>query len=220
MVTNKSNSFTQEEKVKIILGFLDREYPDARCSLNYRNPFELLIATILSAQCTDKRVNEVTKELFRKYRKPEDFLKISIKELETEIRSTGFFRNKAKNIMGCCQRLIVEHNGQVPQTLMELVALPGVGRKTANVVLGDAFGIPGIVVDTHAGRLSRRLGLTKESKPEKVESDLMGIIPKKSWTKFCHQLISHGRALCTARKPKCDLCDLIQICEYPNSKEE
>lgn len=220
LTTGNRKKLGQEEKVKMILDFLDREYPDANCSLNYNNPFELLIATILSAQCTDKRVNEVTKELFKKYKRPEDFLKLSITKLEAAIRSTGFFRNKAKNIMQCCQKLIVEYNGQVPQTLKELLSLPGVGRKTANVVLGDAFGVPGIVVDTHAGRLARRMGLTKEEKPEKVEYDLMKIIPKEKWTKFCHQLISHGRMICNARKPKCELCGLLHICDYPISQED
>ncbi len=216
--TRKRRNLTETEiqiKVDQILEFLEREYPDASCSLNFKNPFELLISTILAAQCTDKRVNEVTKDLFQKYPDPAAFADAIPEELEEAIRSTGFFRNKAKNIIRCSQDLVTKHGGEVPQTLEELTQLAGVGRKTANVVLGDGFGVPGIVVDTHAGRLSRRMGLTTEKNPEKVEYDLMKLIPQDQWTKFCHRLIAHGRGVCTSRNPKCEICQLNQICDYP-----
>lgn len=203
-----------QKRVESILAFLEREYPDATCSLRFENPFQLLIATILSAQCTDKRVNEVTKDLFQRYPDVFAFAEANPAELEEAIRSTGFFRNKAKNIINCAQELVASYGGEVPKTMEELNPLAGVGRKTANVVLGDAFGVPGIVVDTHAKRLSQRLGLTKEENPEKIEFDLMMIIPKEKWTKFCHQLISHGRAICTARSPKCEICELRESCDF------
>jgi endonuclease-3 len=203
-----------QKRVGGILAFLDQEYPDAVCSLRFENPFQLLIATILSAQCTDKRVNEVTKNLFQQYPDAFAFAEANPSELEEAIRSTGFFRNKAKNIINCAQELVASYGGEVPKTMEQLNPLAGVGRKTANVVLGDAFGVPGIVVDTHARRLSQRLGLTKEENPEKIELDLMKIIPKEKWTKFCHQLISHGRATCTARTPKCEVCALRENCDF------
>jgi len=192
---------------------LKRAYPDARCSLNHSNAFELLIATILSAQCTDARVNMVTQDLFRKYRKPEDYLKVSEKELQEDIRTTGFFRNKTKSIQGTAKALNEEYRGKVPQTMDELLELPGVARKTANVVLGNAFGIhAGVVVDTHVTRLSRRLVLTSEKTAEKIEQDLIALVPKKDWVIFPHLLIAHGRAICKARGPLCAECVVEKYC--------
>ena len=192
---------------------LKKTYPQAACALNHAGPFELLIATILSAQCTDDRVNIVTANLFRKYRKPEDYGAVSREELERDINSVTFFRNKAKSIQEASRLLIEKHNGQVPQTLEELVELPGVGRKTANVVLGTAFGIPtGVVVDTHVSRLSQRLGLTENKQPEKIEADLIELLPKKDWINFSHRLIWHGRRVCQARRPMCENCSLETFC--------
>lgn len=197
-----------------ILKILDHLYGDAECTLKFKNPFQLLIATQLAAQCTDERVNIVTKDLFEKYKTIDDFANADILELENDIRTTGFFRNKAKNIINCSKMLIEDFDRQVPNEMPDLLRLAGVGRKTANLVLGDIYNIPGIVVDTHAKRVSFRLGLTKNTLPEKVEKDLMGVIPRKKWTKFGHQLVYHGRAVCTAKKPKCQICDLIKLCEY------
>lgn len=192
---------------------LKKEYPDAHCALIHTNAFELLIATILSAQCTDVRVNIVTADLFRKYRSPQDYLNVSQEELEQDIRSTGFFRNKAKNIQAACEKIIENFGGAIPNTMEELLTLNGVARKTANVVLGNAFGIAsGVVVDTHVSRLSQRLGLTEETAPEKIEKDLSELVPKKDWIMFPHWLISHGRAVCQARKPKCAECVLENLC--------
>jgi endonuclease-3 len=191
---------------------LAREYPDARCSLDYETPLQLLIATILSAQCTDERVNLVTPALFAKYPNAAAFARAKPEELERMIQSTGFFRNKAKSILGCCKAIVEEHGGEVPSTLEELVALPGVGRKTANVVLGNTYQVPGLVVDTHVLRLSRRMGLTKQKTPEKVERDLMKIIPKKEWVAFGHRMIYHGRKVCQAVRPKCEECALQSFC--------
>jgi endonuclease-3 len=192
---------------------LARDYPDAECSLTFTTPLELLVATILSAQCTDERVNLVTPALFKKYPDAAALARAPLPALEKAIQSTGFFRNKAKNIQGCCQKLVAEHDGQVPQTLHELVGLPGVGRKTANVVLGTAFGIPsGVVVDTHVGRISQRLGLTTADDAVKIENDLMAQLPKKEWIAFSHRLIQHGRKVCTARRAKCDECHLAKYC--------
>ena len=189
------------------------EYPDAVCALEFRNPLELLIATILSAQCTDVRVNLVTKDLFRRYRSAADYAKANPKELEEAIKSTGFFRNKAKNIQACCQKLVEEYGGEVPKELDLLVKLPGVGRKTANVVLGTAFGVAsGVVVDTHVARLSWRLGLTKHKDPVKIERDLMAVLPPREWVDFSHRMIHHGRRICIARRPKCEICRLNKIC--------
>ena len=202
-----------KERTKKIIRTLKRAYPDARCSLNHSNAFELLIATILSAQCTDARVNMVTEELFRKYQKPEDYLKVSEKELQEDIRTTGFFRNKTKSIQGTAKALTEEYRGKVPQTMNELLDLPGVARKTANVVLGNAFGIhAGVVVDTHVTRLSRRLALTSEKTAEKIEQDLIAIVPKKDWVIFPHLLIAHGRAICKARSPLCAECVVENFC--------
>lgn len=190
-----------------------RDYPDATCSLNHRSPLELLVATILSAQCTDDRVNLVTPALFRKYPTAAHFARAKLSDLERAIQSTGFFRNKAKNIQACCQKLVDEHDGEVPRDLDELVQLPGVGRKTANVVLGTAFGLAtGVVVDTHVGRLSQRMGLTKHKDPVKIERDLMEVLPAKEWVAFSHRLIQHGRRVCIARRPQCDDCSLVRWC--------
>jgi endonuclease-3 len=187
-------------------------YPDAHCALRHDNPLQLLIATILSAQCTDVRVNLVTPALFARYPNARAFANAIPRELEAHIQSTGFFRNKTRNIIACCKVLVDEYAGKVPKTLEQLVPLPGIGRKTANVVLGDAFGVPGITVDTHVGRVSRRLGLTENQDPVKVERDLMALIPKKSWTIFSHRMIFHGRQVCFARKPNCEGCLLAKDC--------
>jgi len=192
---------------------LSRAYPDAKCSLDFTTPLELLVATVLSAQCTDARVNLVTKDLFRKYRAAADYAAATLSALEKDIQSTGFFRNKAKNIKACCQSLVDSYEGEVPDDLDRLVELPGIGRKTANVILGTGFGkATGIAVDTHVGRLSRRLGLSAEKDPVKVEKDLMAVLPKKQWVVFSHRMIQHGRNCCAARKPKCDECPLEPIC--------
>jgi endonuclease III len=196
-----------------LIARLRATYPDAHCELNYETPVQLLAATILSAQCTDERVNIVTRDLFAQYPTAEDLAAVPIKRLEKIIQSTGFFRNKAKNIKACCQALVDEHGGEVPQDLETLVALPGVGRKTANVVLGTAFGLPtGVVVDTHVSRLSQRLGLTDKTDPVKIERELMDVLPKKQWINFSHRMIHHGRQVCNARKPKCDECGMQRFC--------
>ncbi len=192
---------------------LKSAYPDAKCTLNHSNAFELLIATILSAQCTDERVNIVTADLFRKYRKPEDYLKVSPSELQNDIRTTGFFRNKAKSIQGTAKMLTEQYGGRVPNTIVELLELPGVARKTANVVLGTAFGVSsGIVVDTHVTRLARRMGLTEQKQAEKIERDLVEIVPRKDWVVFSHLLIAHGRKICKARNPLCAQCLIEKLC--------
>jgi endonuclease-3 len=188
-------------------------YPDAVCALKFSNPLELLVATILSAQCTDVRVNMVTPGLFQRYPTAADYAAAPIADLEQAIQSTGFFRNKAKNIQACCRKLVEVFDGQVPQSLEALVELPGVGRKTANVVLGTAFGLAsGVVVDTHVTRLSRRLGLTRQTDAVKIERDLMALMPRREWVEFSHRLILHGRAVCIARRPKCDVCSLLDVC--------
>jgi endonuclease III len=191
---------------------LEKLYPDAHCALHFRTPLELLIATVLSAQCTDQRVNMVTPALFARYPTAHDYATADPKELERMIQSTGFFRNKARNIIQCCQQIVEHHGGEVPRTMAELVVLPGVGRKTANVILGNAFGVPGIPVDTHVTRLSQRMGLTVHTDPVKIESDLMELVPKKDWTMFGHQMIFHGRQVCHARKPDCVTCTLASFC--------
>jgi len=197
---------------KIISG-LQKTYPGARCELNFSNPLELLVATILSAQCTDKRVNTVTTELFKKYRLAADYANADTAEFEHDIKSTGFFRNKAKNIQACCRKIVERHGGEVPRTMEELTQLDGVGRKTANVVLGNAFGVnAGVVVDTHVARLSQRLGLTHQRDPEKIERELMQLVPQKLWTLFAHWLIWHGRRRCFARKPDCKDCEIRKLC--------
>ena len=207
---NQSN----RKRVTEILKALSKEIPNSKIALKFSTPFELLIATILSAQCTDVRVNEVTKTLFKKYPSVKDYAESDLNELEEDIRSTGFYRNKAKAIQKCCQDLILRFGGEVPQTLEELVTLPGVGRKTGNVLLGNAFGIPGIAVDTHVHRVSQRIGLTKKDDPVKIEFDLMDIVPKEEWTHFSNLLIWHGRKTCIARKPLCEQCAIRKWCDY------
>jgi endonuclease-3 len=192
---------------------LAETYPDAACSLDFRTPFELVVATILSAQCTDRRVNMVTGELFRRWPTPARMAAAPPAALEKVIRTTGFFRAKAKNILGCCQALVDRHGGEVPRILADLVKLPGVGRKTANVVLGSAFGMAsGVVVDTHVGRIARRLGLTRQTDAVRAERDLIACLPQARWIEFSHRLIAHGRAVCTARKPRCETCPLEDLC--------
>jgi endonuclease-3 len=204
---------TDPKRVAAILARLAEAYPAATCELKHENPFQLLISTILSAQCTDVRVNEVTKTLYKKYKGPEDFAYANPSELEQEIRPTGFFRNKTKSIMGASKGIIEKFAGKVPQTMEEILKLPGVARKTGNVVLGTGFGIAvGVVVDTHVMRLSRRLDLTKHEEPKKIEQDLMRVIPQDKWIQFSHQLIWHGRRVCVARKPRCVECNLESIC--------
>jgi len=204
---------TDPKRVAEILAKLDEAYPDATCELKHGNAFQLLISTILSAQCTDVRVNEVTQELYKRYKSPEDFAYANPAELETEIRPTGFFRNKTKSIMGASKGIIEKFKGQVPRTMEEILTLPGVARKTGNVVLGTAYGIAvGVVVDTHVIRLSNRLDLTRNEDPKKIEQDLMAILPQNKWIQFSHQLIWHGRRVCYARKPNCVACNLEKLC--------
>ena len=203
----------KKDRTQEIVRLLKRAHPDAHCALNHSNAFELLIATILSAQCTDERVNIVTADLFRKYRKPEDYLKVRDTELQQDIKTTGFFRNKTKSIQGACKMLVEEFDSEVPRTMEELLTLPGVARKTANVVLGVAYGIAaGIVVDTHVSRLSHRLGLTKQKDAGKIETDLVNLVPKKDWIIFSHLLIFHGRRVCKARRPLCEECAVEKLC--------
>ena len=204
---------TDPKRVAAILAKLDEAYPAATCELKHDNAFQLLISTILSAQCTDVRVNQVTQELYKKYKKPEDFAYASAAELEKEIRPTGFFRNKTKSIMGASKAVVEKFGGQVPRTMEEILTLPGVARKTGNVVLGTAYGIAsGVVVDTHVIRLSNRLDLTRNNDPKKIEQDLMAILPQEKWIIFSHQLIWHGRRVCAARKPNCAECNLESLC--------
>src|SRR3989454_11532783 len=203
----------RKARMETIIKLLKRAHPDAHCALNHSNAFELLIATILSAQCTDARDSIATADLFRKYRKPEDYLKVSEKELQKDIRTTGFFRNKTKSIQGTAKVLTESYGGEVPDTMEELLELPGVARKTANVVLGNAFGVKsGIVVDTHVTRLSHRLGITEQKTAEKIERDLVGLVPKKDWVIFSHLLIYHGRRVCRARSPACAECVVEKLC--------
>ena len=203
-----------KDKAEIIYGLLLKEYPDAKTALNFKKPFQLLIATILSAQCTDVRVNKVTPALFRKYPSVAAFAGAKQAELEQDIRSTGFFRNKAKNIIACCKEIVENFHAEIPLTMEKLNSLPGIGRKTANVVLGNAFGIPAIVVDTHVLRLSNRIGLSKDKNPVKIEFDMMKIIEKNKWTMISHLLIFHGRNICKARKPLCNKCIIEKLCNY------
>ena len=211
---SKKNN-TRTKKIRQILKV---KYPEVKTQLNHKNAFQLLVATILSAQCTDRQVNSVTPKLFAQLKTPEDFAKAPIKKIETLIHSTGFYHNKAKNIKNCAKELIDKFNGDVPDTLDELITLPGVGRKTANVVLGAVFGIPGMVVDTHVARISQRLGLTASKDPVKIEFDLMKIIPKDEWNDFSLWLIYFGRAVCNARKPDCPNCFLTHLCNYPDKR--
>ena len=208
----------KKKSVRQIIRLLKKEYPDARCSLAHSNPLELLVATILSAQCTDERVNLVTADLFRKYRTWRDYAEAPTAELERDIHSTGFFRNKAKAIQGACRMIGERHGGRVPDSMEELLELPGVARKTANVVLGNAYAVAsGVVVDTHVSRLSERLGLSREKSAEKIERDLLGLVPESDWINFSHLLIAHGRAVCKARTPLCGECILAKLCPSANS---
>ena len=216
---DKESGEKKKVRAKKIESILRKEYPSPVIALSYSNPLQLLIAVILSAQCTDVRVNMVTPSLFKKYKSARDFANADPKELEEVIHSTGFFRNKAKNIIGCCKALVGIHKGEVPSSMEELIQLPGVGRKTANCILGGAFGIPaGIVVDTHVIRLANRLGLTQNSQPEKIESDLCDLLDRKDWIHFGNAVIHHGRKICSARNPRCSECVLNELCpsaEYP-----
>lgn len=209
---------TDASRAKKILAILEKAYPDARIMLNFKNPLELLIATILAAQCTDERVNQVTPILFKKYKSAKDFAKADPRELEAIIRPTGFFHAKARAIIHCCQQLVQTFGGRVPETMEELTTLPGVGRKTANVVLGNAFGIPGIVVDTHVRRVSQRLGLAHSDDPDKIEEELSKQIPKPKWTQASHVLTFHGRRICTARNPRCPQCPVEALCPWPGKQ--
>ncbi|MGD0536114.1 MAG: endonuclease III [Verrucomicrobiota bacterium] len=209
----RESSRARTARVTALIARLQQVYPDAHCELNFTSPLELLVATILSAQCTDKRVNLVTRDLFRRHRTAADYANAPAGELEAAIRSTGFFRNKARNLRACGRALVERHAGEVPRTLAELTALPGVGRKTANVVLGNTFGLnEGVVVDTHVARLARRLGLTAETDPEKIEAALKPLVPQAQWTQFSHWLIWHGRRRCHARQPDCGACELRELC--------
>lgn len=202
----------KKSRVKKIISRLKKAYGPVGCALHFSNPMELLVAVILSAQCTDKRVNLVTPEIFKKYRKPEDYAQADPKVFEGEIHSTGFYKNKAKNIIAAAKEILAKHDGKVPNTMEALVELPGVGRKTANAVLGNAYHVPGICVDTHMIRLNQRLGLTKHADPVKIEFDLMEIVPKKEWTDYSHLIIHHGRVRCFARKPDCPRCAINDLC--------
>jgi len=206
------------ERVDAIIDRLAARFPDARCSLDFVNPLQLLVATILSAQCTDERVNMVTPELFARYRTAQDFADANPDELAEIIKSTGFFRNKTRSLIGMGRALAERHGGEVPRTMEELVRVPGAGRKTANVVLGNAFGVDeGVVVDTHVNRITRRLGLTRHSDPVRIEQDLMAIVPRRHWTLFPHLMIHHGRAICQARRPRCEECPINDLCPFPGT---
>ncbi len=206
----------KKKRVQAIIRRLFKTNPHPKCALDFATPLELLVATILSAQCTDKRVNMVTPALFKKYKTAEDFAQADSNALSQEIHSTGFYQNKAKNIMGACREITKRFGGKVPQQLEDLVTLPGVGRKTANVVLGNVFGIPGLTVDTHMIRLNGRLGLTKHTDPVKIEFDLMKLVPQKMWTDYSHLIIYHGRNRCFARKPDCPNCEIRNLCPFPH----
>ena len=207
------------EKIKAILKELGRLYPQARCTLNFTNPLELLVATVLSAQCTDERVNQITPSLFKKYPSAGHYAAAPQEDLEQDIFASGFYKQKARSLKGICRALVERHGGQVPGDLEELVKLPGIGRKTANVILGNAFGTPGIVVDTHVGRVAQRLGLTRQKDPVKIEFDLMALVPRERWTRFSHELIFHGREICTAKSPRCPECALLPHCDYGRARQ-
>ena len=215
----KLTQAANRERAKKVYKALRSEYPDAKCSLDHRTPLELMISTILSAQCTDARVNMVTPALFKRFKKPQDYVDAPLDEIKKHIQSCGFYHNKAKNIAGACRAIITEHGGEVPRTLDELVKLPGVGRKTANVILGTAYDTPGVVVDTHCGRISRRLGFTKNTDPVKVEHDLMKIWERENWSLFSHLMVYHGRATCDSRAPRCSECAVCDLCPFPETRE-
>ncbi len=219
MTPGKAQADDQKRRTREIIKILDRTYQDATLALHFTTPLELLIALILAAQCTDERVNQVTASLFKKYRTPRDWAGLDRSTLEAEIRSTGFYRNKAKAIQECCRELVARFRGQVPDRIEDLISLPGVGRKTANILRGNAFGQPAIGVDTHVGRLAQRLGLTRETNPDKIESDLNQLVPDAMKTRFCHLLQAHGRAICLARKPDCSACPVNRLCPYPAQAE-
>ncbi len=215
----KLTQTAKRERASIVFKKLKKAYPDAKCSLEHRTPLELLVSTILSAQCTDARVNKVTPALFKRFKTPEDYVNAPVSELQKYIQSCGFYKNKAKNIVGACKGMLENHEGEVPNTLDELLKLPGVGRKTANVILGTAYGVPGVVVDTHCGRIARRLGFTKQTDPVKVEHDLMKIWSEEDWSLFSHLMVFHGRAVCESRSPRCSECVLRQHCPFPESRD-
>ncbi len=215
MPTTRTTSLPKDAHARapVIVQRLAAAYPNARCALNHRNPLELLVATVLSAQCTDERVNIVTRDLFTKYRSAAEYAAASQRDMERAVRSTGFFRNKARSIRACCRMLMEQYNGLVPDRMEALVELPGVGRKTANVILGTAMGqASGVVVDTHVRRLAKRMGLTRHSDPEKIERDLMKLIPNNEWVSFGHRMIQHGRRVCSARTPHCEACSVNDVC--------
>ncbi|MGQ9543252.1 MAG: endonuclease III [Candidatus Bathyarchaeia archaeon] len=215
-----SSDVEEDRRLSEILSILSKNYPDAKVALNFSNPLEILIATMLSAQCTDERVNIVTRNLFKKYRSPEDYAKSSLKELERDIRSTGFYKAKARNIRDACRIIVEKFNSQVPKSMVDLISLPGVGRKTANIVLSNAYGIvEGIAVDTHVARVSRRLGLAESSDPNKIEQELMSKIPKNLWFPLTYQLIEHGRRICAAKKPLCFQCPMNRLCPSKSGGE-
>jgi len=209
---DSSRASSEKPRIRKILALLTREYPEPRCALEFGNPLELIVATVLSAQCTDARVNQVTRHLFAKYRTAGDYAQARLPDLEIDIRSTGFYRNKARSLQRLCRALVEDHEGRVPSTMDQLVALPGVGRKTANLVLAEGFGLPGMVVDTHVSRLSQRLGLTRHANADKIEMDLVKLMPPDQWNRFSLRLILHGRAVCKARTPKCEPCTLLKHC--------
>lgn len=219
-VRKKSEAINKQARCIEVMERLRSIYPKARCTLNYKNPLELLVATILAAQCTDERVNQVTPALFQKYKTPEDYVAVDVTELEEDIRSCGFYRNKARCIQRACKAILERFGGQVPGDMDSLVSLDGVGRKTANVLLNECFGVPGIIVDTHCARLARRLGFTKEEDPVKIEEDLMKLWPREHWGTYSHTLVFHGRSVCLARSPKCQECVVEDMCPFPDKPSQ
>jgi endonuclease-3 len=215
----KMTQTAQRERAREIYTRLVAEYPDIRCTLEYNSPFQLLLMTILAAQCTDARVNIVCRNLFKKYKTPQDFVDAPIEDLEKAIHSCGFYKNKAKNIAATCRILVEQHGGEVPRTMEELYVLPGVGRKTANVILGECYGVQGVIVDTHCTRLTNRMGFTKSQDAVRIERDLMKVWPPDTWTLFSHCMVFHGRAVCTARSPRCSACCVRELCPFPDSRE-